>query len=185
MLEITIDELEYWDDTDEDETKHHFATVPGVTIQLEHSLVSISKWEQKWKIPYLQEGKTKTEEQLLDYIKCMTLNKVDDTYYRLLSPEQIYEIKAYIDDSMTATWFSDREKKTGKKDIITNEVIYAWLVLLNIPFEVQYWHFSRLITLIQVVNEKNSPPKKTSRSDLLKKQYELNEARLAKYNTTG
>ena len=121
----------------------------------------------------------------MDYIKCMTLNKVDDTYYRLLSPEQIYEIKAYIDDSMTATWFSDREKKTGKKDIITNEVIYAWLVLLNIPFEVQYWHFSRLITLIQVVNEKNSPPKKTSRSDLLKKQYELNEARLAKYNTTG
>lgn len=185
MLEIVIDELEYWDDTDEDETKHHFAKVPGVTIQLEHSLVSISKWETKWKIPYLQEGKQKTLEQTLDYIKCMSLNEVDDAYYRLLTIDQINEIHKYINDSMTATWFSNREEKTGKKEIITNEVIYAWLVLLQIPFEVQYWHLNRLLTLVQVVNEKNAPPKKTSKSDLLRRQYELNEARLAKYGTTG
>ena len=184
MLEIKIDDIEYWDDSDEDESKHHFAFIPGVVIQLEHSLVSISKWEMKWKIPY-NNGEQKTVEQTWDYFKCMTLNEVDDQYYKLLSPEQINEINNYINDPMTATWFSDREKKNGKKEIITNEVIYGWLVLLQIPFEVQYWHINRLLTLVQVVNEKNSPPKKRSRADMLKRQYELNEERLAKYNTTG
>lgn len=183
-LDIYIPATEYWDNTDEDETKHHFVDIPEAIIKLEHSLVSLTKWEIKWRKPYLSETE-KTQEQKIDYIKCMSLNKVDDIYYSLLTEEQHEQINNYINDPMTATFFYNREKKFGKKEIVTNEVIYSWLVALQIPFEVQHWHLSRLLTLVQVVNDKNTPKKKRSKSDVLKEQYAQNEARLAKYNTTG
>lgn len=202
MLEIKINGIFYWDDSSENESDHHFVDLPPVTLKLEHSLVSISKWEAKWKKPYLQEGVRTDRKEILDYIKCMTLNYreikaiedklreaddsiEEDVYYNLLNSEQHEKIQNYIDDSMTATWFTNREKKFGKKEIVTSEVIYSWLVALQIPFEVQYWHLNRLITLVNVVNDKNTPKKKRSRADVLKEQYKQNEARLAKYGTTG
>ncbi|MBP5598094.1 MAG: hypothetical protein J6Y02_22185 [Pseudobutyrivibrio sp.] len=187
MLEIKFDAIDGWDDTDEDESKHHFIDLPPLTIRLEHSLVSISKWEMKYHKPYLVKENRTLEEQL-DYIKFMVVEPkepIDENYFRFLTPEQHKMIDDYIEDPMTATLFYDVEKQFGKKDIITNEIIYYWLVTLQIPFEVQYWHINRLITLVKVVNMKNNPGNKLSKSELYKRNLAQNEARLAKYKTTG
>lgn len=202
MLEIKLDGLTYWYDEDEDESKHHFVDLPSVTIKLEHSLVSISKWEMKYKKPYLEENAKRTYEEELYYIKCMTLNYdeikaiedelrasdstiEEDIFYKLLTPQQRIDIQKYQDDPMSATWFYKKENEHGKKSIVTSEVIYYWLVAQQIPFEVQYWHFNRLLTLVNVCNDKNTPKKKRPIRDVLQEQYRLNEERLKKFNTTG
>ena len=155
MLKITVPGLELYD-----EEKNEFINYKDQTLQLEHSLVSISKWEAKWHKPFLSD-EDKTLEEIIDYIKCMTItqNVKSDVYDRLTS-DNIQTINDYIQDSMTATTFSD-DKKTGKKEIVTSEIIYYWMVTYNIPMECQKWHLNRLLTLVKVCTIKNSPDRKS------------------------
>lgn len=180
MLKITIPAGELWDE----QTKQ-FIRVREQTLKLQHSLVSISKWEAKWKKPFL-DANEKTPEQNLDYIRCMNMTQnVDPHCYSLLTPENILEIKDYIDDPMTATWFSEAQKGPQKREVITSEVIYWQMIALNIPPEYAKWHLNRLLTLIRVAALKNQPEKKMSKKELLTRNAALNAARRAKYNSKG
>lgn len=182
MLEIIIPSGEIWDEKNE-----MFITLKSSTkIQLEHSLVSISKWEQKWHKPFLIEGE-KTIEETIDYIRCMTLTKnVDPNVYLFITPENIKDVKSYIDDPMTATWFNDKDGK-GKinREQITSELIYYWMTVFNIPSEYQKWHLNRLITLIKICNIKNGKEKKKSKAETIRDYAALNAARRKKLGTKG
>lgn len=181
MLWIAVQiEPEKWD-----EIKEEFVPPEYKTLQLEHSLVSISKWESRWHKPFLSK-KEKTSEETIDYIRCMTITQnVSPSVYSHLSGANIQEIDAYINDSMTATFFSDNKKKGSKQTIITSEVIYYWMIALRIPMECQKWHLNRLLTLIKVCSEKNAPPKKMSRDEIISRNVALNEERKRKMNTKG
>lgn len=180
MLRITIPEKEFYD-----EESQTFFTSKRQTLQLEHSLVSLSKWESKWKKPFLSKDR-KTTEETIDYIRCMTLTQnVDPVVYLAITNEIIDRVTEYIEDSMTATWFNEEKKNKGKQEIITAEIIYYWMIALTIPFECQKWHLNRLLTLIRVCNIKNAPPKKMSKKDLLRRNRALNEARKNSLNTKG
>lgn len=179
MLYITIPGNELWD-----EIKQEFLTIKETTLQLEHSLVSLSKWESKWHKPYFSKTE-KTSEEVLDYIRCMTLTQnVKPEVYNCLNQEHINTITNYIDDPMTATTFNDNDEKRDKQ-IITAEVIYYWMIALNIPFECQKWHINRLLTLIRVCNIKNQPPKQMGKGERLRRQAELNARRKQQLNTKG
>ena len=181
MLEITIPGTEEWD-----ENKEEFITIKETTLRLEHSLVSLSKWESRWGKPFL-DSEDKTIEETLDYIRCMTLTQnVDPNVYYGLTSENVKQVEAYILAPMTATTISRRNNKIfGPKETITSELIYYWMIALNIPFECQKWHLNRLITLIEVCNIKNSPPKKLSRNELLMRNTELNARRRKALNSKG
>ena len=168
-----------------DEIKEEFVEPEVKVLQLEHSLVSLSKWESRWNKPFLTKQE-KTYEETIDYIKYMTLTPhVDPEVYNLLTNTNIAEINAYIKAPMTATTFSkDRSSGTGR-EIITSEIIYYWMIALNIPFEWQKWHLNRLLTLIKVCNAKNTPPKKMNRREILNRNHAINEARKKQLNTTG
>lgn len=180
MLQITIPSTEMYD-----ETTNEFKRTKEYVLQLEHSLVSISKWESKWNKVFLSKD-DKTYEEVIDYIKCMTITQnIPDEAYRYLTKDNIDQIEKYISAPMTATWFSN-EKKTGvNREKTTSELIYYWMIALNIPFECQKWHLNRLLTLIRVCNIKNAPPKKMSKSALMKRNAALNAARRQQYNTSG
>lgn len=180
MLQITVPAVEYWDERTEE-----FVYREAKTLQLEHSLVSISKWESKWHKPFLRK-EDKTNEEILDYIKCMTITQnVSPDVYSRLTPENVNEIRAYFEDSMTATTFSEDRTSKGGREIVTSELIYYWMIALNIPFECQKWHLNRLLTLIRVCNVKNAPPKKRSKRDLTSRYAALNAARRQQFNTRG
>ncbi len=180
MLKIVLEGREYFD-----ETTNEFITVKEQTLTLEHSLVSLSKWESKWHKPFLSK-EPRTYEENLDYIKCMTIQKVDPSVYLSLTEKQVNEIKAYIDDPMTATTFRELEGGSRKsRDVITSEIIYYWMVTLNIPFECEKWHLNRLTTLIRVCNEKQQPQKKMSRKQLATNNSALNAARRKALNSNG
>ena len=155
-------------------------------LTLEHSLVSLSKWESKWCKPFLDEKRTMTTEESIDYIKCMTLtqNVPSDTYDHI-SQENVDEVSKYIGAPMTATWFSDGKKGGRNKEIVTSELIYYWMIALNIPLDCQKWHLNRLMTLIRVCNIKNAPPKKMSKRATASKYAALNAARRQQYNSKG
>lgn len=171
MLQVTIPTIEQFD-----EVTNSFITTKEQTIQLEHSLVSISKWESKWKKPFLSKG-NKTTEETIDYIRCMTITQnVDNNVYNNLSIKNIEDINKYIDNDMTATTFS-KQNQTINRDIITSEIIYYWMIAFNIPFECQKWHLNRLMTLINVCNIKNQPSKKMSKRELASRNTSLNEER--------
>ena len=180
MLQITIPAIELWD-----EGKQEFVYGNEQVLQLEHSLVSLSKWESKWEKPFLsKEGKT--TEETIDYIRCMTITpNVDAEVYNRLTDSIISQVDNYIDAPMTATWFSENKNSASTTEQITSELIYYWMIALNIPFECQEWHLNRLITLIRVCNIKNQPPKKMSRRSILSRNAALNEARRKQYNTKG
>lgn len=180
MLTITVPAVEEWDEQNE-----RFISSKAQTLQLEHSLVSISKWEMKWKIPFLSSDE-KTIEQQLDYIRCMTLTQnVDPSVYRRLTADNFKDISEYISTDMTATTFSKTNRRGGRNKIITSEVIYYWMVAMQIPFECQKWHLSRLLTLIRVYEEENQPKKKMSRRQILQQNAALNAARRKKLNSRG
>lgn len=139
-----------------DESTQSFITYPDVTLQLEHSLISLSKWEAKWKKSFLSSPEMSVEE-LLDYIRCMTINKISDpTVYMRLTEADVLKIRDYIHDPMTATTINRRQKRQSRK-IITSEQIYGWMVYFNIPFECEKWHLNRLMTLIEVCGANESP----------------------------
>lgn len=181
MLEITIPQRELFD-----ELNQEFVEQPQVELVLEHSLFSLSKWESKWEVPFLGDEE-RTDEQTIDYIRCMTISpKVDPEVYTRLTQDNIDEINDYISAKMTATWFSERPEKKGKKEIITSELIYYWMISLTIPFETEHWHLNRLLTLIRVCNEKNQPSgKKMSKSELASRNRALNAQRRAQLKTNG
>ena len=180
MLRITIPATELWDELSET-----FIYTKEQTLQLEHSLVSLSKWESKWNKPFFSKEE-KTIDETLDYIKCMTITQnVDPKLYNNLTNDNIRQVNDYIDSSMTATTFS--KSLTGKtsREIVTSELIYYWMIALDIPLECQKWHINRLFTLIRVCNVKNQPAKKTSQKELVNRYAELNRQRRAKLNSKG
>lgn len=183
MLSVKINSIEMFD-----EISKEFVNTEETTIHLEHSLVSLSKWEATWEKPFLNDT-DKTNEEVLDYIKCMSISGEisDDVIYRL-SNENVKEISKYIDSKMTATWFNEPKFNKGgvvKKEVITAEIIYYWMIAATIPFECQHWHLNRLLTLIKVCNQKNAPEKKMGRQELAARNKALNEARKAQLNTNG
>lgn len=182
MLHITLEARESWDPRNE-----IFVETKEYKLTLEHSLISISKWEAKWHVPFLARNE-KTNEQLIDYIRCMTITQnIPDEAYYALSNKNLADIHKYIDDPATATIFSNTNNSIGKvqKEEITSELMYYWMVAHTIPFECQRWHLNRLITLIQVCNIKNQPAKKMSKTDIRNRNAAINAARRRKYNSKG
>lgn len=181
MLQIIVPDTELFNEAD-----NTIMPVKGDVLQLEHSLISISKWESKWHKPFLTKG-CKTDEEVLDYIKCMTLNRnVDPDIYARLSNENLRQVKAYIDNPMTATTIPKDSNTKTNRETITSELIYYWMIALNIPPEYQKWHLNRLITLIDVCSFKNSPKKRRGpRRDMLAERARLNAERKQRLNTKG
>lgn len=180
MLEVTVPARELWD-----ELNQEFVVTKEQTLQLEHSLVSLSKWESKWCKPFLSKQE-KTKEEIIDYIKCMTLTQnVDANIYYFLTNDNIDQINKYIDAPMTATWFPEEKNTKHSSEQTTAELIYYWMIALNIPFECKDWHLNRLLTLIRVCNIKNQPPKKMSRREIMSRNASINAARKRKLNTHG
>jgi hypothetical protein len=186
MLQITIpavEGVELWDERSETFIKSPSAKAQ--TLQLEHSLVSLSKWESKWNKAFFSKAE-KTDEETLDYVKCMTITQnVDPEVYHRLSPENIKAINDYISAPMTATYFSEDRNTKGSREVVTAELIYYWMIALQIPFECQKWHLNRLLTLVRVCNIKNSPPKKMSKRDIMSRNARLNAARRQQLNSKG
>lgn len=178
MFEIIVPASELFDN----KTSRYIYT-KETKIQLEHSLISVSRWESKWKKPYLSEG-NKTFLESIDYIRCMSLSKgVDQNVYLALTKKQIDQINDYINDSMTATTIN--KIKSGKKEILTSERIYYWMLTFQIPFECEKWHLNRLLTLIEVCSIENGPKEKMPLNEIYSRNKALNEARKAKHHTRG
>ena len=180
MLTITVPGVEFFD-----ESTGKFVSGDGYVLNLEHSLVSLSKWESFWEKPFLG-GQDKTTEETFWYVSAMAQGEIPpEEILQRLSDENISQINNYLSAKMTATWFTDRPNQRPSREVITSELIYYWMITLNVPMECQYWHLSRLLTLIRVCNEKNQPAKKMSRSEMLQKRRELNAQRMSKYGTRG
>lgn len=179
MLKIFVPSAELYDEQTE-----RFITINGRELQLEHSLVSLSKWECKWKKPFLSNA-PKSREETIDYVRCMTVSQnVDPNVFLGLTDSNIEAVNRYIDDPMTATTFKNSQKKPNRQ-IITSEIIYYWMISLEIPMECQKWHLNRLLTLIRVCDEKNQPGKKKSRKDIIAENRALNQMRRARTGSRG
>lgn len=185
MLEIYIpgfSECDKWDEINEE-------FIPGVKheghkIVLEHSLISISKWEEKWCKPFL--NSEKTDEEFIDYIRCMTITpNVPHDIYEHLTAQNYKEISDYLNSPMTATTIKEPPGKSAGREIITSELIYYWMITLHIPKEFEKWPIKRLIMLIRICEIKNQPPKKMSKADIMRQNHALNEARRKRFNTKG
>lgn len=179
MLKLTVPAFEQFND----ETGE-FITTRQQTFQLEHSLVSLSKWESKWRKPFLSTG-DKSQEETLDYIRCMTITQnVDPNVYIGLTKANIKQVNEYIEAPMTATIFSKINKKPNK-EVITAEILYYWMIAMNIPFECQKWHLNRLLTLVNVCNIKNQPAKKMNKKEAMQRNAALNAQRRKEMKSKG
>lgn len=168
-----------------DEEKEEFVKPETTVLRLEHSLVALSKWESKWHKPFFSKEE-KTPEETLDYIKCMTIDEdINPNAYRYLTKENTEEIFRYINDSMTATTFKEKEGKGGRGGIITTEIVYWWMTQLNIPVEFEKWHINRLLTLVRVCNEKSKPGKKMSAKEIAARNAAINAANRKRFNSKG
>ena len=180
MLKINVPPQELFD-----ESTCEFIYLKGQTLQLEHSLVSLAKWESNWHKPFLKKEAKSIEEER-DYIRCMTITQnVDPLIYKGLTPDLFSQIREYIDDPMTATWFSENNSGPVNREIITSEIIYHWMFSLSIPKECEKWHLNRLLTQIRVMNIKNSPQQKMSNKDIYASNRALNAARRKAMNSKG
>lgn len=174
-----------------DEGNEEFVTVDikETHFQIEHSLISLKKWEQKWHKPFLDKSKELTNEELVDYIRCMTLTHgVDSDVYNWIPQDVMEKIIEYIRDPMTATWFKDDGLVGGQKnsrEIVTAEIIYYWMISLGIPVEFQKWHLNQLLTLIKVVNIKNGKPQKVDKKTAARERAALNAKRRAAMKSKG
>lgn len=192
MLELTIEGRQLWD-----ARREEFVYEKPTVVRLEHSLISLSKWESKWCVPFLTHAETLTKEQLADYIRCMVIGQgAESAPCERLGRNELETIIRYMNAPMTATWFADRPQPGGKAvkrqkprrrsgRATTAEVIYAQMFALGIPKECEKWHLNRLLTLIRVCQETSAPPEKMSRKDALTQQRALVEARRKKLGTRG
>lgn len=180
MLKLIIEQTEHYDE----ETKM-FVMLGGRTIELEHSLLSLSKWESKHQKPFLDK-EAKTPDEILDYIGCMILSPDDSQdFVRTLTQTHLDAINDYINSKESATTFGTMPENKSRGETITSELIYYWMVAFNIPFEVETWHINRLFSLIRICNIKNSKPKKMSRQEIAQQNRELNEKRRKELGTSG
>lgn len=180
MLQITIPPTAYFD-----EKTDAFISTKEQVLQLEHSLVSLARWESKWCKPFIGQ-EDRTTEECTDYIRCMTMTQnVDPLVYSNIPPSIFEVVNKYIEAPMTATWFSDRKKGPKNREILTAEIIYYWMIALNVPFDCQKWHLNKLLALIRVCNEKNAPQKKMGKKDIYSQNRALNDARRKKHNSHG
>lgn len=180
MLRIIIEPEETYD-----ESTQTFGFTDRVVVDLEHSLVSLSKWESKYQKPFLSSEK-KTSEEIFGYLRAMVVTPdVDLDVLNACSKSDIDKIQEYIDSNQTATTFGAMPERRGPAEVITSELIYYWMVAFNIPFECQTWHLNRLFALIRVCNVKNSKPVKMSRNEIAQRNHEINMKRRAELGTSG
>jgi len=180
MLKVTIPAKEFWDDR-----KQEFINTDEVHLRLEHSLVSISKWESKWHKPFIDKKKPKTAEETLDYIRCMCVDyeydELDPIVFRALPTSEMDRITKYIEDPMTASWITEHTPEGAapkhNSRTLTSELIYCYMIQLNIPVEFEHWHLNRLLMLIKIVNVENQPKKKMSKKETIAQHRALNAAR--------
>jgi len=183
MLKVTIGDPEGYNYNSV--TKEFTVAQPVVTFEIEHSLVSLSKWESKYMTAFLVDD-PKTNEQLIEYVKFMVVTPgFDPETIQFLSPEEHKQIHEYINSTASATTFGSMPKTTGQAEKITAELIYYWMTAFNIPWEAQTWHLNKLFALIRICNLKQQKPKKRSPQEIAEWQREENERRLKKYETTG
>lgn len=180
MLIIKVPQTELFDPKTET-----FNYLPETILKLEHSLISISKWESRWHKAYLKPDPNRTVAETLDYVRCMSLTPVDLQTVSRLGPKDFETIQAYINEQSTATTVKRIGGPKHSNQTITSELIYAWMTELRIPWEARKWHLSRLMTLIDIMNERQKPQKKMSRAQTAKQNTAINNARRAKYNTRG
>jgi hypothetical protein len=180
MLTIRIDTTQSYD-----ETMEEFVEVDGVTLDLEHSLVSLSKWESIFEKPFLG-AESKTSEETLAYVRAMVLTpNIAPEVFDKLSPTNFEAINSYIEAKMSATWFSEAPGAPRSRDVITAELIYYWMTVFQIPFECENWHLNRLFNLIRICNIKQAKPKKMSRNDVAARNRELNAQRKSQLGSKG
>lgn len=184
MLQLVVSGEKKWDEDKEE----FIPATKDYVLQMEHSLLSISKWEAIYHKPFLSANLNK--EMATSYAKCMTINNAPDTVYERLTPSHIDKMTTYIEDTMTATWFFDRKPaqikgKSPNGETITAELIYYWMISFNIPVEFQKWHLNRLLTLIRVLSIKNDPKSNSAPKMTAEQRRALNKARQAKYHTRG
>lgn len=181
MLTLQLTDFEYYD-----EKEGRFKVRKGRKLLLEHSLISIVRWESKWKTPFIS-NKDKTQEQSSDYIRCMCTNLPEDlTLFKTLTKKEIAVVDAYINDSMTATTISRKGPKRPSREIVTSEIIYWWMIQYNIPFDpCEKWHLNRLMTLIEVCGAKGGPQQKMGVKEQMAQQRMINATRRARLNSKG
>lgn len=180
MLQVVIPAREYFDSS-----KNEFVYLAEQKLTLEHSLISISKWESKWKKPFLDDKREKTREESVDYIRCMSVGKpIDNLAIQWVPQSVINQINEYISDPMTATWFNEQNKRPGRQ-VVTSELVYYWMIAFHVPMECEKWHFNRLLTLIKICELKNAPKKRMKRKDVHAQYMALNAARKKQLEASG
>lgn len=181
MYRLVLPSSEYFDSVN-----NEFITVPGKTYKLEHSLISVSKWEAKYHRPFLSPTKgPNTRQEVLDYISCMSISEeIDPMILRSMSNAKVQEVMEYINNPMTATTFNEKNsnrRKAASNTFMTSEVIYWQMASFGIPYECEKWHLNRLLTLIRVCDEKGQPAKKMSQNDILRQYAGVNAKRRRKH----
>lgn len=180
MLRIQLGGKEHYD-----ESNNKFVVVNGVDVELEHSLISLSKWESKFQKPFLSEG-NKTNDELLGYVDAMILTPdYPKEVLDRISPEEMSKINDHMDSKQSATTFPISRETKGKSETVTSELIYYWMVTFNIPFECETWHLNRLFSLIRICNLKNAKPVKRSANQIAQERRELNAQRRSQMGTSG
>lgn len=175
MLLVTVPQGEIYDPK-----TRMFVYTSETVLRLEHSLVSLSKWESRWKVPFL--NREHPSEMFDDYIRCMTITQnVDPNVYLVITNDIRKRVKAYIEESQTAAVVNEAQRLHQSRQFVTSDLIYYWMTALNIPFEpCQKWHLSRLMMLIKIANVENKSGNKMSKADSAKAQHAQNAARRAK-----
>lgn len=180
MLRITIPGIEFFNNQTQE-----FIRTDDTTVTLEHSLLALAKWESKWNKPFLGSG-NKTMEECIDYVRCMTIEEgIDPLIYRGITVDLFKQINKYIESPMTATMIREPNGKRANREVVTNELIYHWMIALGIPSRYETWHLNRLLMLIRVCNIRNSPQKKMSKRDIYSQNRALNAARKKQLGTHG